>query len=97
MNTHQFCEFMKAAKEKQQASCQALLDVVQFRPEDITLQVYEIETSGKGHCRSRMEEQGIISRGFQLQQKVPDGLQTTNLCALLCNDRLYILELALKY
>ncbi|XP_004623155.1 heat shock protein beta-3 [Octodon degus] len=72
---------------------QILLDVVQFLPEDIIIQTFEGWLLIKAQHGTRMDEHGFISRSFTRQYKLPDGVETKDLSAILCHDGILVVEL----
>ncbi|XP_002714076.1 heat shock protein beta-3 [Oryctolagus cuniculus] len=72
---------------------QILLDVVQFLPEDIIIQTFEGWLLVKAQHGTRMDEHGFISRSFTRQYKLPDGVETKDLSAILCHDGILVVEL----
>lgn len=73
-------------------SFQIMLDVVQFRPEDIMIQVFEGWLIIRAQHGRRMDEHGFISRSFTRQFNLPDGVQTKDLSAMLCHDGILVVE-----
>ncbi|KFO32111.1 heat shock protein beta-3 [Fukomys damarensis] len=71
---------------------QILLDVVQFLPEDIIIQTFEGWLLIKAQHGTRMDEHGFISRSFTRQYKLPDGVETQDLSAILCHDGILVVE-----
>ncbi|MGH0173202.1 UNVERIFIED_CONTAM: hypothetical protein FKN15_017796 [Acipenser sinensis] len=71
---------------------QVLLDVAQFRPEEILIQVYEGWLLVKSKHGPRMDQHGFISRSFTRQYKLPDGLQARGLSAVLCHNGILVVE-----
>ncbi|XP_059845411.1 heat shock protein beta-3 isoform X2 [Hypanus sabinus] len=71
---------------------QIMLDVVQFRPEDIIIQVFEGWLIIRAQHGRRMDEHGFISRGFTRQYLLPDGVQSKDLSAMLCHDGILVVE-----
>lgn len=71
---------------------QVLLDVVQFLPEDIIIQTFEGWLLIKAQHGTRMDEHGFISRSFTRQYKLPDGIETKDLSAILCHDGILVVE-----
>ncbi|XP_008055666.1 heat shock protein beta-3 [Carlito syrichta] len=71
---------------------QILLDVVQFLPEDIIIQTFEGWLLVKAQHGTRMDEHGFISRSFTRQYKLPDGVETKDLSAILCHDGILVVE-----
>lgn len=71
---------------------QILLDVVQFLPEDIIIQTFEGWLLIKAQHGTRMDEHGFISRSFTRQYRLPDGIETKDLSAMLCHDGILVVE-----
>ncbi|XP_004583851.2 heat shock protein beta-3 [Ochotona princeps] len=71
---------------------QILLDVVQFLPEDIIIQTFEGWLLIKAQHGTRMDEHGFISRSFTRQYKLPEGIETKDLSAILCHDGILVVE-----
>ncbi|KAE8636345.1 hypothetical protein XENTR_v10002947 [Xenopus tropicalis] len=69
-----------------------LLDVVQFRPEDIIIQVFEGWLIIKGEHGCRMDEHGFISRSFTRTYQLPNGIGLTDLSAFFCHDGILAVE-----
>ncbi|XP_043544415.1 heat shock protein beta-3 [Chiloscyllium plagiosum] len=69
-----------------------MLDVVQFRPEDIIIQVFEGWLIIRAQHGRRMDEHGFISRSFTRQYKLPDGVLSKDLSALLCHDGILVVK-----
>ncbi|XP_015220573.1 heat shock protein beta-3 [Lepisosteus oculatus] len=78
--------------QTRESGFQVLLDVAQFRPEDILIQVYEGWLLVKGQHGPRMDEHGFISRSFTRQYRLPDRLQVGDLRAMLCHDGILVVE-----
>ncbi|KAJ1209998.1 hypothetical protein NDU88_005367 [Pleurodeles waltl] len=76
-----------------QAHFHILLDVVQFRPEDILIQIFEGWLVVKAQHGRRMDEHGFISRRFTRTYKLPHGVRTRDLSAVLCHDGILCVEL----
>ncbi|XP_012612197.1 heat shock protein beta-3 [Microcebus murinus] len=74
------------------ARFQILLDVVQFLPEDIIIQTFEGWLLIKAQHGTRMDEHGFVSRSFTRQYRLPEGVQTRDLCATLCHDGILVVE-----
>ncbi|XP_010003639.1 PREDICTED: heat shock protein beta-3 [Chaetura pelagica] len=72
---------------------QVLLDVVQFRPEDIIIQTFEGWLLIKAQHGPRMDEHGFISRSFTRQYKLPNGVENKDLSALFCHDGILVVEM----
>ncbi|XP_041126493.1 heat shock protein beta-3-like [Polyodon spathula] len=70
---------------------QVLLDVAQFRPEEILIQVYKGWLLKSQH-EPWLDEHGFISRSFTHQYKLPGGLQARGLSAVLCHDGTPVVE-----
>ncbi|KAJ7334988.1 hypothetical protein JRQ81_012929 [Phrynocephalus forsythii] len=71
---------------------QVLLDVVQFRPEDVIIQTFEGWLLVKAQHGPRMDEHGFIARSFIRQYKLPDGVETKDLAALFGHDGILVIE-----
>nr|XP_029512932.1 heat shock protein beta-3 isoform X1 [Oncorhynchus nerka] len=72
---------------------QVLLDVSQFRPEDIMIQVFEGWLLIKAQHGARMDEHGFVTRSFTRQDPLPEKLQQAGgLRALLCHDGILVVE-----
>lgn len=72
---------------------QVLLDVTQFKPEDILIQVFEGWLLIRGRHGVRMDEHGFVSRSFTRQYQLPDRqLQAGDLKAMLCHDGILVVE-----
>uniref|UniRef100_G1KR69 Heat shock protein family B (small) member 3 n=2 Tax=Anolis carolinensis TaxID=28377 RepID=G1KR69_ANOCA len=71
---------------------QVLLDVVQFRPEDVIIQTFEGWLLIKAQHGPRMDEHGFIARSFTRQYKLPDGVETKDLTAIFCHDGILVIE-----
>lgn len=78
--------------EKENPKFQVLLDVVQFRPEDIIIQTFEGWLLIKAQHGPRMDEHGFITRNFTRQYKLPDGVETKDLAAVFCHDGILVIE-----
>ncbi|NXU49740.1 HSPB3 protein, partial [Turnix velox] len=72
---------------------QILLDVVQFRPEDIIIQTFEGWLLIKAQHGPRMDEHGFISRSFTRQYKLPEGVKNKDLSAFFCHDGILVVEM----
>ncbi|KFQ46566.1 PREDICTED: heat shock protein beta-3 [Nestor notabilis] len=83
----------KSGQEKENTGFQVLLDVVQFRPEDIIIQTFEGWLLIKAQHGPRMDEHGFISRSFTRQYKLPDGVENKDLSALFCHDGILVVEM----
>ncbi|TRY66144.1 hypothetical protein DNTS_008717 [Danionella cerebrum] len=72
---------------------QILLDVTQFKPEDILIQVFEGWLLIRGRHLVRMDEHGFVSRSFTRHYQLPDDqLQAGDLKAILCHDGILVVE-----
>lgn len=70
-----------------------LLDVTQFKPEDILIQVFEGWLMVRGQHVARMDEHGYVSRSFTRQYQLPDHqMQAGDLNAMLCHDGILMVE-----
>ncbi|XP_051981862.1 heat shock protein beta-3 [Xyrauchen texanus] len=70
-----------------------LLDVTQFKPEDILIQVFEGWLLIRGQHGVRMDEHGFVSRSFTRQYELPDRhLKAGDLNAMLCHDGILVVE-----
>ncbi|NWH68861.1 HSPB3 protein, partial [Geococcyx californianus] len=90
--TESTAEAGKSGQEKENTRFQILLDVVQFRPEDIIIQTFEGWLLIKAQHGSRMDEHGFVSRSFTRQYKLPDGVENKDLSALFCHDGILVVE-----
>ncbi|XP_015704206.1 heat shock protein beta-3 [Coturnix japonica] len=81
-----------SSQEEEKKGFQVLLDVVQFRPEDIIIQTFEGWLLIKAQHGPRMDEHGFISRSFTRQYKLPDGVENKDLSALFCHDGILVVE-----
>lgn len=63
-----------------------LLDVVQFRPEDIIIQIFEGWLIVKAEHGRRMDEHGFVSRSFMRTYKLPSNTELKDLSAVFCHD-----------
>lgn len=81
------------SQEEEKTGFQVLLDVVQFRPEDIIIQTFEGWLLIKAQHGPRMDEHGFISRSFTRQYKLPDGVENKDLSALFCHDGILVVEM----
>ncbi|KAM8960863.1 heat shock protein beta-3 [Pelodytes ibericus] len=81
-------------KAQENTPFKVLLDVVQFRPEDIIIQIYEGWLIIKGEHQYRMDEHGFISRSFTRTYNLPDGIQSKDLSAVFCNDGILAVEIS---
>ncbi|XP_053310478.1 heat shock protein beta-3 [Spea bombifrons] len=80
-------------KAKVRDEFKILLDVVQFRPEDIIIQIFEGWLIIKGEHGRRMDEHGFISRSFTRSYKLPTGIRTKDLFAVFCHDGILAVEI----
>ncbi|NXK40746.1 HSPB3 protein, partial [Piprites chloris] len=83
----------ESGQEEENTCFQILLDVVQFRPEDIIIQTFEGWLLIKAQHGPRMDEHGFISRSFTRQYKLPDGVENKDLSALFCHDGILVVEM----
>ncbi|NXN43791.1 HSPB3 protein, partial [Rhinoptilus africanus] len=83
----------QSGQEEENTRFQVLLDVVQFRPEDIIIQTFEGWLLIKAQHGPRMDEHGFISRSFTRQYKLPDGVENKDLSALFCHDGILVVEM----
>ncbi|KFQ04159.1 Heat shock protein beta-3 [Leptosomus discolor] len=83
----------KSDQEEENTSFQVLLDVVQFRPEDIIIQTFEGWLLIKAQHGPRMDEHGFVSRSFTRQYKLPNGVENKDLSALFCHDGILVVEM----
>ncbi|NXX43507.1 HSPB3 protein, partial [Tricholaema leucomelas] len=70
-----------------------LLDVVQFRPEDIIIQTFEGWLLIRAQHGPRMDEHGFVARSFTRQYKLPQGVENKDLSALFCHDGILVVEM----
>ncbi|XP_063799745.1 heat shock protein beta-3 [Pseudophryne corroboree] len=63
-----------------------LLDLVQFKPEDIIIQIFEGWLIIKAEHGCRMDEHGFVSRSVTRTYKLPSGIQSKDLSAIFCHD-----------
>ncbi|NWX17139.1 HSPB3 protein, partial [Aegotheles bennettii] len=82
-----------SSPEEENTRFQVLLDVVQFRPEDIIIQTFEGWLLIKAQHGPRMDEHGFISRSFTRQYKLPNGVENKDLSALFCHDGILVVEM----
>ncbi|XP_053264358.1 heat shock protein beta-3 [Podarcis raffonei] len=78
--------------DEEKPKFQVLLDVVQFRPEDVIIQTFEGWLLIKAQHGPRMDEHGFIARSFTRQYKLPDRVETKDLNALFCHDGILVIE-----
>lgn len=83
----------KSDEEDENTHFQVLLDVVQFRPEDIIIQTFEGWLLIKAQHGPRMDEHGFVSRSFTRQYKLPNGVENKDLSALFCHDGILVVEM----
>ncbi|XP_025918504.1 heat shock protein beta-3 [Apteryx rowi] len=83
----------RSDQEEENTRFQVLLDVVQFRPEDIIIQTFEGWLLIKAQHGPRMDEHGFISRSFTRQYKLPNGVENKDLSALFCHDGILVVEM----
>ncbi|KFP27304.1 Heat shock protein beta-3 [Colius striatus] len=84
---------VKSGKDEGSTHFQVLLDVVQFRPEDIIIQTFEGWLLIKAQHGPRMDEHGFVSRSFTRQYKLPNGVENKDLSALFCHDGILVVEM----
>ncbi|NXG43036.1 HSPB3 protein, partial [Psilopogon haemacephalus] len=92
---HSRCAPDGRAESRQQEDArgfQVLLDVVQFRPEDIIIQTFEGWLLIRAQHGPRMDEHGFIARSFTRQYKLPHGVENKDLSALFCHDGILVVE-----
>uniref|UniRef100_A0A4W3K8A7 Heat shock protein, alpha-crystallin-related, b3 n=2 Tax=Callorhinchus milii TaxID=7868 RepID=A0A4W3K8A7_CALMI len=82
-----------AEPNKEEIPFEIMLDVVQFRPEDIMIQVFEGWLLIRAQHRRRMDEHGFISRSFTRQYKLSDGLEAKDLSAVFCHDGILVVKI----
>ncbi|XP_072269923.1 heat shock protein beta-3 [Pyxicephalus adspersus] len=68
-----------------------MLDVVQFRPEDIIIQIFEGWLIVKAEHGRRMDEHGFISRSFMRTYKIPSNIELKDLSAIFCHDGVLVI------
>ncbi|XP_053556415.1 heat shock protein beta-3 [Bombina bombina] len=78
---------------KEDITLRIMLDVVQFRPEDIIIQVFEGWLIIKAEHGSRMDEHGFVSRSFTRTYKLPNGTESKDLTAVFCHDGILAVEI----
>lgn len=61
-------------------------------PEDIIIQTLRGWLLIKAQHGTRMDEHGFISGSFTRQYKLPDGIETKDLSAILCHDGILVVE-----
>ncbi|NXF08196.1 HSPB3 protein, partial [Smithornis capensis] len=83
----------KSGQKDENTHFQVLVDVVQFRPEDIIIQTFEGWLLIKAQHGPRMDEHGFVSRSFTRQYKLPDGVENKDLSALFCHDGILVVEM----
>ncbi|NXN18765.1 HSPB3 protein, partial [Indicator maculatus] len=91
--TENTTESGKNGQKEETTHFQVLLDVVQFRPEDIIIQTFEGWLLIKAQHGPRMDEHGFISRSFTRQYKLPNGVENKDLSALFCHDGILVVEM----
>ncbi|KAM9331376.1 heat shock protein beta-3 [Gastrophryne carolinensis] len=74
------------AGAEEPSSLDIQLDVVQFRPEDIIIQIFEGCLIIKAEHKRRMDEHGFISRSFTRTYKLPSGIGLKHLSAVFGHD-----------
>ncbi|XP_078075495.1 heat shock protein beta-3 [Mustelus asterias] len=85
-------ESTKSVEATEAEMFQVMLDAVQFRPEDIIIQVFEGWLLIRAQHGRRMDEHGFISRSFTRQYPLPDGVQSKDLSAMLCHDGILVVK-----
>ncbi|XP_063279773.1 heat shock protein beta-3 [Prinia subflava] len=83
----------ESGQEEGNTHFRVLLDVVQFRPEDVIIQTFEGWLLIKAQHGPRMDEHGFISRSFTRQYKLPDGVENKDLSAFFCHDGILVVEM----
>ncbi|NXS37506.1 HSPB3 protein, partial [Pomatostomus ruficeps] len=91
--TESTAEAGTSSQEEESTHFRVLLDVVQFRPEDIIIQTFEGWLLIKAQHGPRMDEHGFISRSFTRQYKLPDRVENKDLSALFCHDGILVVEM----
>nr|XP_023676461.1 heat shock protein beta-3 [Paramormyrops kingsleyae] len=88
------CDGTALRRQRQGADLgfQVLLDVAQFRPEDILIQVFEGWLLVKCQHGRKMDEHGFVSRCFTRQYRLPEHLRAEDLRAMLCHDGILVVE-----
>ncbi|XP_029433184.1 heat shock protein beta-3 [Rhinatrema bivittatum] len=86
-------EVRNNSRDEGKPNFQVLLDVVQFRPEDIIIQIFEGWLLIKAQHGCRMDEHGFISRSFTRTYKLPAGVQAQDLSAVFCHDGILAVEM----
>uniref|UniRef100_A0A8D0E049 Heat shock protein family B (small) member 3 n=1 Tax=Salvator merianae TaxID=96440 RepID=A0A8D0E049_SALMN len=85
-------EAKQSDSDEEKSKFQVLLDVVQFRPEDVIIQIFEGWLLIKAQHGCRMDEHGYIARSFTRQYQLPDGIETKDLSAFFCHDGILVVE-----
>ncbi|OCU02534.1 heat shock protein beta-3 [Xenopus laevis] len=83
--------------QEEDTNFKVLLDVVQFRSEDIIIQVFEGWLIIKAEHGCRMDEHGFISRNFTRTYKLPNGIGLNDLSAFFCHDGILAVECKQKH
>lgn len=91
-NTQTMRSTVQKGTEEGKPQFQVLLDIVQFRPEDVIIQTFEGWLLVKAQHGPRMDEHGFITRSFTRQYKLPEGVETKDLSALFCHDGILVIE-----
>lgn len=81
-----------SGREEDARGFRVLLDVVQFRPEDIIIQTFEGWLLIRAQHGPRMDEHGFVARSFTRQYKLPEGVENKDLSALFCHDGILVVE-----
>ncbi|XP_063996580.1 heat shock protein beta-3 [Pogoniulus pusillus] len=82
-----------SGREEEARRFRVLLDVVQFRPEDIIIQTFEGWLLIRAQHGPRMDEHGFVARSFTRQYKLPEGVENKDLSALFCHDGILVVEM----
>ncbi|XP_060092425.1 heat shock protein beta-3 [Heteronotia binoei] len=90
--TKSTAEAAQKGTEEGKPQFQVLLDIVQFRPEDVIIQTFEGWLLVKAQHGPRMDEHGFITRSFTRQYRLPEGVETKDLTALFCHDGILVIE-----
>ncbi|KAM9446495.1 heat shock protein beta-3 [Clarias gariepinus] len=93
LDTRNRTGFLCSDEDLGEPQFQILLDVTQFKPEDILIQVFEGWLMVRGQHGTRMDEHGFVSRSFTRQYQLPDHqMQAGDLKAMLCHDGILVVE-----
>ncbi|NXR05670.1 HSPB3 protein, partial [Semnornis frantzii] len=90
--TDSAAEAGESGQEEEARGFRVLLDVVQFRPEDIIIQTFEGWLLIRAQHGPRMDEHGFIARSFTRQYRLPPGVENKDLSALFCHDGILVVE-----